>query len=180
MNKQEKIIAALLGLALVGWLWYTTSEQKKAAEAAQAARLAQMAEQSSAESDGNAATNGAPAAVASGATTDVGRVTSPLAAAESNRVQSAAAPEVKAPAPSTPEKIVVLENDQISISLSSHGASVKSATLKKYAEKPGPISDENPAVKLDFSSSPALSIEGGGNLPQLVDFTVAESGLHFS
>ena len=179
MNKQEKIIAALLGLALVGWLWYTTSEQKKAAEAAQAARLAQMAEQSSAESDGNAATNGALAAVASSATTDVGRAASPLAAAESNRVQSAAAPEVKAAAPSTPEKIVVLENDQISISLSSHGASVKSATLKEYAEKPGPISDENPAVKLDFSSSPALSIEGGGALPPLVDFTVAESGGDF-
>ena len=35
MNKQEKIIAALLGLALVGWLWYSTNEQKKAAEVAE-------------------------------------------------------------------------------------------------------------------------------------------------
>ena len=59
MNKQEKIIAALLGLALVGWLWYSTNEQKKAAEIAQAAQLAQMAEQSaSAKSDGSAAQTG--------------------------------------------------------------------------------------------------------------------------
>ena len=34
MNKQEKLIAILLGLCLVGWLWYSVAEQKKAAEAA--------------------------------------------------------------------------------------------------------------------------------------------------
>ena len=34
MNKQEKIIAMLLGLCLVAWLWHSVNEQKKAAEAA--------------------------------------------------------------------------------------------------------------------------------------------------
>ena len=34
MNKQEKTIAILLGLCLAGWLWYSVTEQKKAAEAA--------------------------------------------------------------------------------------------------------------------------------------------------
>ena len=58
MNKQEKIIAALLGLALVGWLWYSTSEQKKAASAHEGPRV-RLAESDPA----NAATNGAPAAV---------------------------------------------------------------------------------------------------------------------
>jgi len=32
MNKQEKLMAMLLGLCLVGWLWYSFNEQKKAAE----------------------------------------------------------------------------------------------------------------------------------------------------
>ena len=32
MNKQEKMMAILLGLCLVGWLWYSVDEQKKAAE----------------------------------------------------------------------------------------------------------------------------------------------------
>ena len=37
MNKQEKTIAILLGLCLAGWLWYSVTEQKKAAEAAREA-----------------------------------------------------------------------------------------------------------------------------------------------
>lgn len=40
MNKQEKLIAILLGLCLVGWLWYSVDEQKKAAEAAREAMSA--------------------------------------------------------------------------------------------------------------------------------------------
>jgi YidC/Oxa1 family membrane protein insertase len=177
MNKQEKIIAALLGLALVGWLWYSTSEQKKAAQAAQAAQLAQMSEQSSSgKSDDNAVTNGAPAAV--NAPSIAAATNGAPAAANVQAARSTDASPSRAEA-KTPERLVTLENAQISISLSSHGASVKSATLKEYAERPGPISDENPAVKLDFSSSPALSIEGGGNLPPLVDFTVAERGEDF-
>ncbi len=174
MNKQEKIIAALLGLALVGWLWYSTSEQKKAAQAAQ---LAQMSEQSSSgKSDDNAATNGAPAAVNAPSIAAATNGAPSAANEQAARSTNASPSRVEA---KTPERLVTLENAQISISLSSHGASVKSATLKEYAERPGPISDENPAVKLDFSSSPALSIEGGGDLPPLVDFTVAESGEDF-
>ena len=34
MNKTEKLIAVLLGLATAGWMWYSISSQKKAAEAA--------------------------------------------------------------------------------------------------------------------------------------------------
>ena len=33
MNKQERIIAVLLGLCLAGWLYYSVTEQKKAADA---------------------------------------------------------------------------------------------------------------------------------------------------
>ena len=181
MNKQEKIIAALLGLALVGWLWYSTNEQKKAAQAAQ---LAQMAEQSSSgKSDDNAATNGAPAAAnapgIAAATNDASAAANGQAARSTDANLNLGPSRAEARKPTTPEQLATLENAQISISLSSHGAAVKSATLKEYAERPGPISDENPAVTLDFSSSPALSIEGAADLPQLVDFTIAEKGEDF-
>jgi YidC/Oxa1 family membrane protein insertase len=169
MNKQEKIIAFLLGLTLVGWLWYSFSEQKKAMEAAQAAAVEQAAAQ----------TNQTAAVAQPGVKTDDGGTAVPPAAAESNRVQSAAAPEAKPFVPSTPEKIVVLENDQIAVSLSSHGAVVKRATLKEYAAKPGAVSEQNPAVVLDFSVSPALAVDGVPALPSNADFTVAESGGDF-
>ena len=184
MNKQEKIIAALLGLALVGWLWYSTTEQKKAAEKAQAAQLAQMAEQGvSAKSDASAATNGATAAAnapsIAAATNGVPAAANGQAASSTDANLNPGPSRAEARKPTTPEQLATLENAQISISLSSHGAAVKSATLKEYAERPGPISDENPAVTLDFSSSPALSIEGAADLPQLVDFTIAEKGEDF-
>ena len=184
MNKQEKIIAALLGLALVGWLWYSTTEQKKAAEKAQAAQLAQMAEQGvSAKSDASAATNGATAAAnapsIAAATNGVPAAANGQAASSTDANLNPGPSRAEARKPTTPEQLATLESAQISISLSSHGAAVKSATLKEYAERPGPISDENPAVTLDFSSSPALSIEGAADLPQLVDFTIAEKGEDF-
>ena len=47
MNKQEKTIAILLGLCLAGWLWYSVTEQKKAAEAAREAIASQSAMQQS-------------------------------------------------------------------------------------------------------------------------------------
>ena len=55
MNKQEKLISLLLGLALVGWFWYSFNQQKKAA--AEAARNPQPAAQV------QPAQNAAPAAV---------------------------------------------------------------------------------------------------------------------
>ena len=44
MNKQEKIIALLLGLALAGWLWHSVDVQKE--RAAQGAPPAAAAEAS--------------------------------------------------------------------------------------------------------------------------------------
>ena len=42
MNKQEKLIAILLGLALAGWMWYSLSGRKNAGEAAQTTAVAQQ------------------------------------------------------------------------------------------------------------------------------------------
>ena len=137
MNKTEKIICLLLGAVLAWYIWAEMGRSKERAKyAAEQAAIAATNVTAEAVADvGTAnATNG----------TDVtdGTVTTP---------------ETVKPAPvlpSTPEKIVVLENDELKLELSSWGAVVKKATLKKYAKDRGEISDENPPVAFDFSDSP--------------------------
>ena len=68
-----------------------------------------------------------------------------------------AAPVAEAPkkvVPSIPEEIAVLENDSVKLELTSWGAAVKRITLKDYAANEGKVSEENPAVVLDYSDSP--------------------------
>jgi len=131
MNKTEKIICILLGAVLA---WYVWSEMGRAKERAKYA----------AEQAAIAATNVTVEAEAK---------------AEAPAVEAAkpAEPEVK-PAPkalpSVPEKVIVLENDDVKLELSTWGAVVKSVTLKKYAKDRGAVSDENPPVSFDFSDSP--------------------------
>ena len=150
MNKQEKTIAIMLGLCLAGWLWYSVTEQKKAADAAREAMAAQAAAQQS----------------------------QPVVAApkvqESASVKPAdSKPEqkVEKAAYLKPEKLVTLSNAQEKVVFSTHGASVKSVTLLGYARDRGEISDENPPVVLDFASAPALAAEG--------DFEIVGQGEDF-
>ena len=83
--------------------------------------------------------------------------------------------ETKVQLPSVPEKIVTLENDEVKLELTSWGAAVKKVTLKKYAKNCGPISEENPAVVLDFSDSPL----GAGDMVEAFEFlTKSEDGLN--
>ena len=151
MNKQEKMIAMLLGLCLVGWLWYSVNDQKKAAEAAREAMASGAAEMASADQ---------------GAT---------------NQVQTASAAAVPAAVPESrptakftyrnPEQLVTLSNAQEVVVLSTHGAAVKSVTLLDYARDCGKMSADNPPVSLDFSDAPALAVDG--------DFAVAGQGADF-
>ena len=139
MNKQEKLIAVLLGLCLAGWLWYSVDEQKKAAEAAREAQ----AEAASHDAVIAPATN----AVAADVTTTVAQT-------------SSIEPQPKKVAYLKPEQLVTLSNAQEMVVLTTHGAAVKSVTLLGYARDCGKISPENPPVALDFESSPALAAEG--------------------
>ena len=140
MNKTEKIICILLGAVLV---WYLYSENGKAKEREKAA----------AEQAAIAATNSA-ASVASAAEK------SPAVAANGSAPQ---VPAVVAPImPSEPERIVALESDEVRLELSTWGAAVKKATLKKYARDCGEVSETNPAVVLDFSGSPIGAPSGAG------------------
>lgn len=141
MNKFEKFACLLLG---AGLMWYLFIESpRKAAEKAQA--------------EENAA---APVSEEQAASTNsVNVVKTPqqvLPPAEKKEEVS----QVKPKLPAVPEKTIVLENDELKIELSSWGAVVKNAVLKKYARSRGPISEENPAVVFDFSSSPLGALEG--------------------
>ena len=138
MNKTEKLICLILGGALA---WYLFVQQPKEAKAraeyakAQAELVAAQQAQAPESAEPVAAEPSAPAVEA---------------------VEQVAAPAL----PSTPEEIVVLENDELKLELSTWGGVVKKATLKKYAQGNGPVSEENPAVEFDFTGSPLGALGG--------------------
>ena len=136
MNKTEKLICMVLGAVLA---WYIFSEMGKAKEAAKQAAATQT----------EIASNGVER-VASDSSSSSNSSVSSVPSASS--VAKDKTPEIVKP--STPEKIVTLENDEVKLELSTWGAVVKKVTLKKYAKDCGPISEENPPVVLDFSESP--------------------------
>ena len=156
MNKTEKLIAVLLGLATAGWMWYSISSQKKAAEAA-----AQYA----------------------AAHPEVLRPAAPVAPKPPVEAAKETAPQTAAPAvpqkPKAPEKLETLANGEVELTLSTRGAVVKAAKMLKYAQNPGPLSEKNPALVLDFGSAPALALEGFAGVEPDADFTVAEKGTNF-
>ena len=137
MNKVEKLICLALGAVLAWWIWSEMGRSKERA------RLA--AEQ---------------AAVV--ATNDVEKTEAPREDATflSREKKESAASQPDVALPSVPEKIVTLENADVRLELSTWGAVVKKVTLKKYAKNCGEISDENPAVEMDFSDSPMGAIGG--------------------
>ena len=140
MNKTEKLICLILGGALA---WYLFVQQPKEAKAraeyvkAQAERVAAQQAQAPESAEPVAAEPSVPAV---------------------ESVEQVAAPAL----PSTPEEIVVLENDELKLELSTWGGVVKKATLKKYAQGNGPVSEENPAVEFDFTGSPLGALGGSG------------------
>lgn len=151
MNKQEKFITVLLGLCLVGWLWYSIGEQKKAAEAARAAMSNQAAI----------------------TVTPSSNVVAVAAAQEAKRAVPAesAVDSAKKFSYTRPERLLTLSNAQEVVVLTTHGAAVKSVTLLEYARDCGAVSEKNPPVSLDFSGSPALAVDA--------DFDVAGKGADY-
>ena len=149
MNKTEKIICIILGAVLA---WYLFSENAKAKERAKVA----------AEQAAIAATNETAAAATTQAT----------AVEETKPSETIDATVAKPIMPSDPERIVELESDEVKLELTTWGAAVKTATLKKYAKDCGAISESNPAVSLDFSGDPlGASYRAGVVVPA---FSVAE------
>jgi YidC/Oxa1 family membrane protein insertase len=141
MNKQEKIIALLLGLVLIGWVFM--SNRQAVQQAKEAAKKTQTA------------TNGVAAAAAS--------LPSELKAASSAAVATASDPVLSVP--SEPEELVELKDAEMALHISSHGAVLKQATLSQFNTHPGKASEKNPSVALDFAASPALELTGLPGLP---------------
>ena len=144
MNKIEKIICLVLGAVLAWYIWAEMGKSKE--RAAQAAKQAQVSAVS-ARRDVAVSSRSESRAEAPVAATSV--------AAETNKAEVA-----KVELPAVPEKAVVLENSQLKLELSSWGAVVKKATLKEYAKDCGEISEQNPAVVLDFTSAPLGELDG--------------------
>ena len=168
MNKQEKLIAILLGLALAGWMWYSLSGQKNAAAEAQA----QQRIQASQTAAGHGVTGPQVGKVEAGQASQ--GVVVPQKGGQQKAEQVVPPKKEKAP-----EKLETLANDEVELTLSTRGAVVKSAKLLQYAQNPGKISDQNPALVLDFSSAPALALEGMAGVAADEDFVVVEKGADF-
>lgn len=163
MNKTEKLICILLGLVFCGWLWWSVQAQKKAAIAAAAARKQALAAQAAAVKATGPAALAAPAEGSA-------KPSSASAAVPGNAKPSPASAVL--PLPSIPEQTLVLSNAQMSIVVSTWGATLKSAKLAGYAENRGKISKENPELVLSFTNHPALAVEGVAGLAPNAAYTV--------
>ncbi len=143
MNKQERIIVILLGLALAGWVFHSNKQAaKRAKESAQNRPPAAAVPMTNAPASTPALVASAPAAG--------------LPAAEEE-----AAPAV----PAVPEEVVTLKSGEMDVSVSSHGAVLKQVTLSTFNSEPGKAGAKNPPVMLDFASAPGLELSGIPGLP---------------
>ena len=162
MNKQEKLIAFLLGLALVGWMFY--SSKQASAQRAAAAKARQAA-----------------AAVAPALPADT-KLESP-SAATNQPAATPAEPAATAPAtpafpatPDVPEQKLELTNEVMSLTLSTWGGVIQSVQLQGYTQSPGKLSEENPLVVLGDSESPILSLSGITGLAPNAAYEVKRDG----
>ncbi|MGI5869479.1 MAG: YidC/Oxa1 family insertase periplasmic-domain containing protein [Kiritimatiellia bacterium] len=168
MNKQEKIIVALLIVALIGSMQLNSRNAKRYRE--------YMAQQQQAEA--LAAAQSAAQAVAPGASAEAqpggAAVAAPGPEGLSIEASQTAAIEPP-PAPALPERTFTLSNEVAVVTLTSKGGAVKGAKLLKYDLTRNP---EDGVVELDFSAAPTLSLE---NLPGFgtsadFDVVVADDG----
>ncbi len=154
MNKQERIVAIFLGLALVGWMFYSSQQSAQRSKAA--------------------AQNPKPAAAVASTNASGAVETSLTAPAPS---ATPAVPEAVAPVvPSTPEEVVILNGGDTTLTLSSHGAVLKRVTLNRFMTEPGKASEKNPPVTLDFSNAPALELMGVPGLAVNAAYRVERDG----
>lgn len=152
MNKTEKLICVLLGLFLCWWVWNSISNQKKEAEAYAKQQVA------------------AQAAAKAAAAKKAAEAASKPAAAVAAAAKAEPAPAV----PSVPESLVVLSNDQETVTLSTWGAVVKKITLSDYRQFPGEASDANPETVLDFSENPMMALSGVEGIPANAAYEIKE------
>ena len=138
MNRNDKLIVALLFLALVGWFWYSNDMATKERERAQAAQAAA----------GALSTNAAATAAMAVATNAPAATNAPVAVT----------PETPATTVHLlPEETNVLHSAEMDLLISSRGATLRAATLPAYRARPE--KNSGPVI-LDFDPQPALAMSG--------------------
>jgi len=151
MNKQEKLIAALLGALMVGWMVHTQREAAKQAKVQAETRAA---------------------ASAAGPVEPIVKEAALIAPTSGRGAPPPVVEEPAVSAPETPEEVAELASDDLTIAVSSHGAVIKRATLGRFNTLPGKPGDKNPPVTFDFSGAPALELTGLPGLAPNAAYTV--------
>lgn len=153
MNRNDKLIVALLFALLMGWLWYSD-------HVARIAREHQLAEQRLAAT---ALSTNALATAAFRASTN------PTIAS----VTSAPVAETVAPAAVAvhlvPEQTATLRTPDTELLVSSRGGTLLSATLPAYRARPDKSSGP---VQLDFRAAPAMALSGLPGVPLDADYAL--------
>ena len=159
MKKNDFIIVAILVVMMFGWMKYYPAIEKKYFP-----RPEQPVEQAAPGAEEKAVVEEQP----------VEQTVEPVV---TEVVE--AAPAVEAiDIPQVPEELLTLSNEQIELTVSSHGGAVVSAVLKNYPE----LNEEDSGpVVLDFEAAPALRYDGlpllGGTLEQVGDTLVCTAPL---
>lgn len=148
MKKQDIIILVVLGLLFVAWPYIDRQfvsrifppEPAPAQEGPAEVPVSPQADEGTPE-----------ASAAPGMDEPIEEDAPAVAGAEAE-----AAPEETARAPLPPARMAVLENDDLRLELSSHGAAVVNAVLKRY-----PLSgaEDSPPVEFSFTNAPTLSYQ---------------------
>lgn len=153
MNKQEKIIVGILVVALFASMFVMNRDAKRMAE------YRRTHPQPQAEVVTNA-----PAAMPSGDTF--------ITAAESSLPSAEPDAQITPLASALPEQTFTLSNEVAVVTLTSKGGAIKDATLLEYNATVDPADG---LVKIDFSGSPSMGVEGIAWLGKASDFKIEVS-----
>ncbi len=154
MNRTDKLIVALLFLALMGWLWYSNDVSRKEHERA-------LIEQAAAAA---LSTNTATTAKLSVATSEPSAVT-PTPSTET----PATPPSQPTAVHLLPEETNVLHSAEMDLMISSRGATLRAATLPAYRAR---TEKNSGPVILDFDPQPALALSGLPDVPPDADYSL--------
>ena len=163
MNSSEKVIVVLLFVLLIAWGFYQRTFAPPPPQG-------QFGDVEELQSDGSVTNS--PEQVSGSVTGDVSvaeigqaEPVAPSDGTEADAVEEASALE----------KLVVLSNDRMKVTLSSRGGGIKEVELKEYRQSVDP---DSPPIVLDFHDKPALSLVDVAGIDQrsIFDLNVDDSG----
>ena len=158
MNRTDKLIVALLFLALMGWLWYSNDVARKTHDQALAEQAATAA----------LSTNTATTATLTAATPASAPAAAPAA-------EVAAAASSKPAVHLLPEETNTLHSADMDLLISSRGATLRAATLPAYRAR---VEKQSSPVILDFDPQPALALSGLPDVPVDADYSIHQTSPH--